>query len=613
MEDYIRKAFKSLEDFKVEIEPKETKLREYIEPEEDFSDLTIRDLLKKDSSYIVTYDFEFAGHNYSLFIEALNEGESCDISFEEFDINNVDGVIVEVLDSEHDFIGSLTGEDITLDTVITEATTKAESVITSDEEEAAEDEEDSNERMFINGDPNLKTEPEEPVKEEVLTESDTLSLQNKEEVQKAKEVLEKDSEDNIEQIVDPVAESEEDLKKSYIGSTILQCTTCNAMMYKAPEDVVKAEGDEDIYNVDEECPHCGAHDGFKRIGMVASLDVDPYAEPVPPMVEPESEEESEVSVEEESPIEGEVPEKEEPAELDTSELDSQNEELDKPEDKDKESNKEDKKEEDKQLNEKAPVKEYTEDEIFKAVDDSLKRGGGVAINVDGKVFVCDVDKVPEGGVPKDGNFEFTGCEVTSEDIGVLEDGSLYMTDCEDEKHYVVKDGKIKSEKVSESCKESSCNEEQEDKKENKDKEVCPDCKKEVCECRKEADVKLESFDEDRFDRLITRYLKETYSNVKSYKTVKAGLNDESNKVIMEGLITFKSEKQKPTTFVFEAKEMTAKKQLKLVGINETFSNNKAFTLLGTVDNKKLLSESLSYRYEAEGKKVRGKAETFRKR
>ena len=79
------------------------------------------------------------------------------------------------------------------------------------------------------------------------------------------------------------------------------------------------------------------------------------------------------------------------------------------------------------------------------------------------------------------------------------------------------------------------------------------------------------------------------------------------------MITFKSEKQKPTTFVFEAKEMTAKKQLKLVGVNETFSNNKAFTLLGTVDNKKLLSESLSYRYEAEGKKVRGKTETFRKR
>ena len=79
--------------------------------------------------------------------------------------------------------------------------------------------------------------------------------------------------------------------------------------------------------------------------------------------------------------------------------------------------------------------------------------------------------------------------------------------------------------------------------------------KECKEEKKEKELKLESFDEDRFDKLVTRYLKETYSNVKSYKTTKAGLNDSTNKVVMEGMITFKSEKTKPTKFVFEAKEI----------------------------------------------------------
>ena len=59
--------------------------------------------------------------------------------------------------------------------------------------------------------------------------------------------------------------------------------------------------------------------------------------------------------------------------------------------------------------------------------------------------------------------------------------------------------------------------------------------------------------------------------------------------------------------------MTAKGQLKLVGINEMFSAGKSFTLTGGVSENKLLSESLAYRYETEGKKVHGKATSFKKR
>ena len=131
---------------------------------------------------------------------------------------------------------------------------------------------------------------------------------------------------------------------------------------------------------------------------------------------------------------------------------------------------------------------------------------------------------------------------------------------------------------------------------------------------KSSDVQLEEIDNARYDKLINRYLKENYANVKSYTTTEATLDDEHNKAILEGVITFKSGVEKKTKFVFEAREITKKGQLKLVGSNKTFTESaKAFTLLGRVNNKRLISESLSYRYTAGDKKVKGKIEPLRKR
>ena len=124
---------------------------------------------------------------------------------------------------------------------------------------------------------------------------------------------------------------------------------------------------------------------------------------------------------------------------------------------------------------------------------------------------------------------------------------------------------------------------------------------------------MDSIEESRYDRLVSRYLRENYVNVKAYKTTSASVDDAAGKVILEGVITFKSGKEKPTKFVFEAKEMTKKNQVKLVGINETFSKSKAYTLLGRVSDKRFVAESLSYRYDVGDRKVKGKVEPLRKR
>lgn len=90
----------------------------------------------------------------------------------------------------------------------------------------------------------------------------------------------------------------------------------------------------------------------------------------------------------------------------------------------------------------------TSDKIFEIVDHDLN-GDGVAIQVDNRVFICEIEDLPKGGVPSDETFKFKGCEVTSSDIEKV-DGKLMMQDCGEEKSYEVVNGKIVKEKLTES-------------------------------------------------------------------------------------------------------------------------------------------------------------------
>lgn len=87
--------------------------------------------------------------------------------------------------------------------------------------------------------------------------------------------LVKDNENNdgeIENIIDPVATTEEELQDSYIGKVILDCSICQSKIYKDPSEVTISE-DGELANVGEECPYCQSSDGYKIIGEVA-----PYSE-----------------------------------------------------------------------------------------------------------------------------------------------------------------------------------------------------------------------------------------------------------------------------------------------------------------------------------------------
>lgn len=95
---------------------------------------------------------------------------------------------------------------------------------------------------------------------------------------------------NIANVVDPEAETEDELQDTYIGKVILHCPVCNSMIYKDLEDIVKDDVEE-LVNIGEECPYCYTSEGFKVIGIVSPFE--------------ETSEEEEQEDEEEDPAEEE--------------------------------------------------------------------------------------------------------------------------------------------------------------------------------------------------------------------------------------------------------------------------------------------------------------------
>lgn len=95
---------------------------------------------------------------------------------------------------------------------------------------------------------------------------------------------------NIANVIDPEAETEDELEDTYIGKVILHCPVCNSMIYKDLEDIVKDDVEE-LVNIGEECPYCYTSEGFKVIGVVSPFE--------------ETSEEEEQEDEEEDPAEEE--------------------------------------------------------------------------------------------------------------------------------------------------------------------------------------------------------------------------------------------------------------------------------------------------------------------
>ena len=116
------------------------------------------------------------------------------------------------------------------------------------------------------------------------------------------------------------------------------------------------------------------------------------------------------------------------------------------------------------------------------------------------------------------------------------------------------------------------------------------------------------FEDFNMSSLVNKFLKENYSNVKSFEITEAKMR--KNNFIVEGTISFESGKTSKTSFVFENVALK-EGAVKVKGSCPRFGRSKSFILEGKVQNKKLIPESLKYNFttSAEGKRwqVRGKA------
>ena len=432
-------------------------------------------------------------------------------------------------------------------------------------------------------------------------------------------------------VIDPEAETEEDLEDSYTGKVILDCCVCHSKLYKDKEEV-QLDEEQDLANTDEECPFCYSRDGFKIIGEVA-----PYGE---------TEE-----TEEDKPLE----------------LDSENET-----------------EIDESIRKGLELKEGF---MGQTLDDFLgdwNNAENISIwcydeNEDGPVFEGDVSDIPDkylnaqfddfdtegkiyvniSNVDEDFEESLTtrsNISVNESEEGkklfteykILVDGRTYeishtkqradeivpilkdmYPDSEIEakpyKHYASGiERKILERQIANQLKEYGVNEsvnesiqeieietdtdkikiESEPKEDSGETEdilapVSPETEQQIeNNSSDEIDVPIDEFDEETFDELGESFLKNTYENVESYKTESIKEQD-GNKLVVEGLITFSSGKVKKTSFIFEAKDITKSGKVRFIGENCQLSRGKkSFTVAGKVQEGKFISESLNYNYRA---------------
>lgn len=322
----------------------------------------------------------------------------------------------------------------------------------------------------------------------------SYNLNDDESIEEAKEVLdnnEKQENDSVEMIVDVNAESEEELKDSYIGNIIIECPVCKTKIYKTREELtIDGQKDEEnislddaTVNVGEACPHCKQEEGFVVIGKIAPVDAD-------------------VNKDDET----------------TSSEDSN-------------------------------LEDSTEDEEEVNDDENVES------------------------------------EVNSEESEGDEE------EVEDEE----KDKPSKSFSLLDAGEEDD-----EDKKEPKVESVEHlVISKPLVESDNTLDVNITTIDNKSFDNLVEKYLREVYDNIDNYTTTNTQVFDDESKLVLEGVIKFKSGKAHSTKFIFEANEITKHKLIKFKGINETFSKSKrAFTLHAQLNESTLVSKHLTYDYLA---------------
>ena len=465
----------------------------------------------------------------------------------------------------------------------------------------------------------------EAFKQLKVLEEEAFDINSIDGVEDAKDFVEEDDSEDIVDIIDVYAEEEDELADSYVGKVILECNVCHSKIF---EDADKVEIEGEDANLEEECPYCFSMDGYKVIGQVA----------------PMGQVEEEIEVTEEEPvddIESEVPE-EEVTEDEIVEESFRRKRRGKKINESKRTRKNRKINEAKSEPTKADILDWLA-EHDQAYDDAEKffKGNLTGTSIENLKawisehnqlasdfedhFNCSLEesldecgKFKKGKCRNDALKEGDSCpecgknpcecekdlEEDFKDVSITTDDS-HMTMTSDE------DGKVTvtTEPIKDEFEDDFMADEI-----GGDEMIAPIDDETMTEItdepieeptiddgEEEIDIDMDEFDDEGFDELGESYLKKVYENVNSFKTT--GIKERGNKIKLEGIIGFTSGSKKKTSFIFEAKDISAKGKLRLIGENQEITRGKkAFTVSGRMRGKKFMCESFNYNYRAKNEK-----------
>ena len=387
-----------------------------------------------------------------------------------------------------------------------------------------------------------------------------------------------DPDDEMIDVYDLETEAQDELKQSYIGKVVLECSVCHSDIF-VDKTEISADVDEDgLACKDIECPYCMSNEGYTIIGEVAPYNEEESEALINPEDELEDEEElPEVDVEgavddvdeedlEESlnecggtPVDGK-PIEEELKGDGVEELYS-NDEIRGVEGLEGVDELEGVKELHGDKHE-APINEDIEDVTVTTEDETMtmttKEDGGVVIETSPKE--AELEDMDMEDMPIEDSDEEMIVPITDETSEVI-DVATDALDTDDEEDF-----------------EALKDEMEEAEDESAEEEI--------------GEEDFEDFDEESFNGLGESYLRNCYENVKSFKTT--GVSSKNNKLFIEGVIKFDSGNIKETQFVFESLGNG-----KFEGYNKQISRGKkTYKLSGSVKNKKLVCESLNYNYRS---------------
>ena len=487
---------------------------------------------------------------------------------------------------------------------------------------------------------------------ELLEESKSFGF-NKQGAEDLGKFLEDDTLDDFEVIIDPEATNKDELQDSYIGKVILGCDVCHSMIYKDPTDIIVDE-ESHMANVGELCPYCFTGDGYKVVGKVAPYEDITVEAPEDVEVKVNGKTINSVEAEEDDNLD-EAIEKDQkyPVAIDKAPAATINESIaEKRKQKLKEntikeelSNMEKIKRAFPEINFDAPVTKVPSKRKVGAVKESVATELEEELSNSEKLFRAFPElrePIKESVVsseimsteefldwhdnkvnPKDDFgklkqiyhiFQLNGCSEDADvdvcydacddkqkreimDIILTESCKKSIKEGMEDISITTDDQVIKVKATPRADKETIEPVTEEEVAEMQQEETPTETEEEIVEEEpvEEQEVEMDEIDEEGMDELGESYLRQVYENVNSFKTSRATLK--KDKMIIEGIITFNNGKKAKTQFLFEAKEMTKKGKLKFLGENKNLSKNKkAFTLTGSINNKKLMVESLNYNY-----------------